>query len=102
VLAWVKFVVKEHKAIASFVIFIMSIAGVSIYGNVNEINPWKPTIKVVEEEVEVIEKEVHEITTPVPQVKIIEKTIETRTGITKLQVDAAVDAFMTEHIREYD
>ena len=92
-LAWIKFIVKEHKAIASFVIFLLSIAGISIYGNVNELNPWKPASEIVKDEV-------LPISTPI---KVIEKTIETRveSGITKLQVDAAIEAFMAEHIREY-
>lgn len=96
---WIQLALEQWKTIMSILV-LLGVSGVSIYGNVNEINPWKPTIKVVEEEVEILEKE---ILTPEPQIKIIEKTIETRveSGITKLQVDAAIEAFMTEHIREY-
>lgn len=98
--AWLKWIVKEHKAIASFVVFILGIAGVSIYGNVKEINPWKVVEEAVVEEIESLAPIP---VAPSPQVKIIERTIETRveTGITKLQVDAAIEAFMESHIREY-
>jgi len=40
-LDWVKFIVKEHKAILSLVLLLLGISGVSIYGNINEFNPWK-------------------------------------------------------------
>ena len=95
-LAWIKWIVKEHKAIAAFILFIMGIMGISLYGNINEINPWKAGEEVVEEEVK-------EILTSEPQVKIIERIIETKveSGITKLQVDAAIEAYMDRHIREY-
>jgi len=94
-LAWVKFIVKEHKAIASFVIFILSITGISIYGNVNEINPWKSSEETVIEEIEEPDS--------MPQIKIIEKTIETRveSGVTDQQVKIIIDAVMESHIKEF-
>ena len=99
-LAWIKFIVKEHKAIASFVIFIMSISGVSIYGNVNELNPWKPASEVVEEIPTLVSMP---ISVPKPQIKVIEKTIETRveSGITEQDVTNLLNAATAAHIEEY-
>jgi len=94
-LAYLKWIVKEHRSIAAFIIFIMGIAGVSIYGNVNELNPWKVGAEEVEEEVE-------EIAVPGPTT-IIEKTIETRveSGITANDVRRSTEAAMAAHLKEF-
>jgi len=94
---WIQLALEQWKTVMSILV-LLGISGVSIYGNVNELNPWKPTINTDSNL-----SETEKLIDPEPQIKIIEKTIETRVeaGITKLQVDAAIKAFMDSHIREY-
>ena len=84
-LAWSRDCLAKIKAIAAFVLFILGITGISLYGNVNEMNPWKTPVE------ELIEDEVIEPVSSTPQIKIIETRVES--GITKLQVDAAIEAY---------
>ena len=85
-LAWVKLLLEQHKAIISLVVLLLGVSGVSIYGNVNELNPWKVAEKAVIEEV------------MPPEVKVIEKTIERIvSGISKQDI---IDA-MALHIEEF-
>ena len=98
---WLKLILENFKVIMSIMV-LLGVSGVSIYGNVNELNPWKP----VEE---LIEDEVSESAVPlplpilVPQIKIIEKTIETRveSGITEQDVTNLLNTAMAVHIEEY-
>ncbi len=87
---WIQLALEQWKTVMSILV-LLGVSGVSIYGNVNEINPWRAAEQAVIEEI------------MSPEIKIIEKTIETRvvSGITKLQVDAAIDAYLASHIDEY-
>lgn len=83
------------------ILVLLGVSGVSIYGNVNELNPWSlPVEEVIEDEVSESESS---ISLPTPQIKIIEKTIETRveSGINEQDVNRLLDAVMTAHIKEY-
>lgn len=96
VIDWVRMVLEQHKAIVSIVLLLLGISGVSIYGNINEINPWK-----VAEEAVVLE--VVEAVVPAVQTTIIEKTIETRVeaGIDEQDVKALIETRWEAHIQEY-
>lgn len=88
---WIQLALEQWKTVMSILV-LLGVSGVSIYGNVNEINPWRPKV-VAEQEPPVTG----------PQVTIIEKTIETRveSGITKKQVKAILDTTMVAHIEEF-
>ena len=91
-LAWVKMLLENHKAILSVVFILLGISGVSIYGNVNEFNPWR------------IEPEPKkEVSVTEPQITVIEKTIETRveSGITKKDITDFTAIIMKAHIEEF-
>ena len=94
-LAWIKWIVKEHRTIAAFVIFILSITGISIYGNVNEFNPWTTAVEELTEEKVPDSEPSLLLPTPIPQIKIIETRVES--GLTKQDVKAA----MAAHIEEF-
>ncbi len=93
-----RMLIQEHKAIGSIVLLLLGISGVSIYGNVNEINPWR----AVED---FLDKDIYEeeVVVLAPQVTIIEKTIETRVeaGIDVQDVKALIKARWEAHIEEY-
>lgn len=95
-LALFRMLIQEHKAVGSIVLLLLGISGISIYGNVHEINPWRAVEEAVEEVVV-------EVVAPVPQVKIIEKTIETRVeaGIDEQDVKALIETRWKAHIEEY-
>ena len=89
-LAFIRMLLQEHKAILSLVFLLLGISGISIYGNVNEFNPWKVAEEAVIEEV------------MPPEVKVIEKTIEKTiervvAGVTEQDIENRMDA----HIEEY-
>ena len=89
---WLKLILENFKVIMSIMV-LLGVSGVSIYGNVNELNPWKPSLEIVEEE----------ILTTHAKIKVIEKTIETRveSGITEQEVRGLINAIMGAHIEEY-
>lgn len=95
-LAYLKWIVAEQKAIASLVIMLLGISGISLYGNVNEFNPWKPA-----EEVELTPQEVAKedavkaVATEVIRVeKIIERVVS---GVTQEDIEKR----MAAHIEEF-
>ena len=88
-LAWFKWIVAEQKAIASLVVLLLGISGVSLYGNVNEFNPWKAAEETVKSPAPV----------PAGPVKIIETRVEA--GITRKEVQAMIDAAINAVNEEY-
>ena len=87
---WIQLALEQYKTVMAILV-LLGVSGVSIYGNVNEINPWNPD--VVEQEPPAAD----------PQVTVIEKTIETRveSGVTDKQVKAILNTAMVEHIEEF-
>jgi predicted RNA methylase len=96
IIDWVKLALEQNKAIISIVLLLLGISGVSIYGNVKEINPWRNAEVVIEEAIEeIIIKEV--------PVKVVERIIETRveSGITKQEVQTMIDIAIATQDEEW-
>jgi spore cortex formation protein SpoVR/YcgB (stage V sporulation) len=74
---WIKLLLEQWKTVMSILV-LLGVSGVSIYGNVNEFNPWARAEAIVEE-----------VITPETPVKIIETRVES--GITKQEVQAMID-----------
>jgi hypothetical protein len=81
IIDWVKLALEQYKTILAILV-LLGVSGVSIYGNVNEFNPWRAATSVIEEEVK-------EIITKEAPVKIIETRVES--GITKQEVQVMID-----------
>ena len=81
---WIKLALEQYKTVMSLLV-LLGISGVSIYGNVNEMNPWAtPVVDTTPPEVD---------TTPIEVTKIIETRVVTSTG--------AIEAAMSAHIKEF-
>lgn len=76
---WIKLALENFKIIISILI-LLGVSGVSIYGNVNELNPWVRTAEALE-------------------VEEVEKVVETQAPVDLTPEDLS-DA-MVAHIREY-
>ena len=51
IIDWIRLGLEQNKAIISIVLLLLGISGVSIYGNVNEINPWRVVEEFVDEDI---------------------------------------------------
>lgn len=89
-LALFRMLIQEHKAVGSIVLLLLGISGVSLYGNVNNFNPWVLTPQEVAKE-----DAVKAVSTEVIRV---EKTIERIvSGVTAQDIEKRMEA----HIEEF-
>lgn len=51
VIDWIRLMLEQNKAIISIVLLLLGVSGFSIYGNVNEINPWKAVEEFVDKDI---------------------------------------------------
>jgi len=83
---WIQLALENFKVIISILV-LLGVSGVSIYGNVNEFNPWSTSEVITEEKPKEESKEE-------PKLVIVPKPQSNANAL-------LADALMAEHIKEY-